>query len=39
VSVTAEIDAKALNKRYNQGWVQEKYDDLDKVIQRIKELK
>ena len=39
ISVTAEIDEKALNKRFNQGWVKEKFTDLEEVIKRLKELR
>lgn len=39
VSVTAEVDERALDKRLKQGWVGEKLDNLDKVVARIKELK
>ena len=36
ISVTAEIDSKALNKRFNQGWVKEKFSNLDDIVKRIK---
>ena len=37
VGVIAEINIKALEKRYNQGWLDEKYYDLDKLLSRIEE--
>jgi len=37
VSVTAEINPKAAEKRYEQGWVDELHTDLDALIPRIKE--
>ncbi|CAN5372802.1 urocanate hydratase [soil metagenome] len=37
VSVIAEINPKATSTRHSQGWVDEVYDDLDKLILRIKE--
>lgn len=37
VSVIAEINPKATQTRHSQGWVDEVYDDLDKLIVRIKE--
>lgn len=37
VGVTAEINPKAAQKRYEQGWVQELTDDLDHVLKRIEE--
>ena len=36
VSVTAEINPKAAQKRYEQGWVDELHDNLDQLIPRIK---
>ena len=36
VSVTAEINPKAAQKRYDQGWVDEMEGDLDKLIPRIR---
>ena len=35
VSVTAEINPLAAQKRYDQGWVDELHDDLDELIPRI----
>ncbi len=37
VSVIAEINPKATQVRHEQGWVDEVYDNLDKLIPRIKE--
>ncbi len=37
VSVTAEINPKAAEKRYQQGWVDELHSDLDELIPRIRE--
>ena len=37
VSVTAEINPKAAQKRYDQGWVDELHTDLEELIGRIKE--
>ena len=37
VSVTAEINPKAANKRFEQGWVDELHSSLDELIPRIKE--
>ena len=36
VSVTAEINPKAAEKRYAQGWVDELHDNLDELIPRIR---
>ncbi|MBQ6208525.1 MAG: urocanate hydratase [Prevotella sp.] len=36
VSVTAEINPLAAGKRYEQGWVDELYTDLDKLIPAIR---
>jgi urocanate hydratase len=35
VSVVAEINPQALQKRYEQGWVDEVYSDLDELIIRM----
>ena len=35
VSVTAEINPKAAQKRYEQGWVDELHENLDQLIPRI----
>ena len=37
VSVIAEINPKATQKRYEQGWVDEVYDSLDALLPRIRE--
>tara|TARA_Y100000994_G_C15703961_1_gene446541 strand:- start:486 stop:2480 length:1995 start_codon:yes stop_codon:yes gene_type:complete len=39
ISVTAEINKKALYKRYEQGWIDEITSDLDRLVKRIKNLK
>ncbi len=36
VSVTAELNAKAVHTRHSQGWVDEVFDNLDTLIPRIK---
>ena len=36
VSVIAEINPKAVEKRYEQGWVDEKHTNLDELIERIR---
>ncbi len=35
VGVVAEINPKAVHTRYSQGWVDEVYTDLDKLMERI----
>ncbi len=37
VGVVAEINPKAVQTRYSQGWVDEVYTDLDKIVERVKE--
>jgi len=37
VGVIAEVNIKPINIRYKQGWVNEVYNNLDKLIKRIKE--
>ncbi len=37
VSVIAEINPEAIQKRYQQGWLNESYTDLPKLLLRIKE--
>lgn len=37
ISVTAEVDLKAANKRHSQGWVDIVSSDLDLVISKVKE--
>ena len=36
VSITAEINAKAVKTRHSQGWVDEVFDNLDQLIARTK---
>lgn len=36
VSITAEINPKAVSKRHEQGWVDEVYSSLDQLIQRAR---
>lgn len=37
ISVIAEIDPAALNKRLKQGWIDEACNDLDQLITRVRE--
>lgn len=37
VSIVAEINPKVVQKRYEQGWVDEVHTDLDKLIARVRE--
>lgn len=37
VSVTAEINPAAVEKRHSQGWVDEVYTDLNKLLERIRQ--
>ena len=37
VSITAEINIAAAEKRYNQGWVDELHTSLDELIPRVKQ--
>jgi len=37
VSITAEINPKAVHTRHSQAWVDEVYDNLDVLIPRVKE--
>ena len=39
ICIVAEINKFALHKRHEQGWVDEIYDDLDKIIDRAIEAK
>ncbi len=34
VGIIAEVNQKAVHTRYSQGWVNEVYDDLDKLLER-----
>ena len=36
ICLVAEINHKALNKRYEQGYLDERYTSLDDVIKRVK---
>lgn len=36
VTVCAEVNVKALDKRHEQGWVNEKISDLDKLVERVR---
>jgi urocanate hydratase len=38
VSVVAEVNPKAIRTRYEQGWVDEVYSDLKKLVSRIRQL-
>ncbi|HOO99001.1 MAG TPA: urocanate hydratase [Bacteroidales bacterium] len=38
-SVTAEVNPKAIEKRYAQGWIDEVYPDIDSLVRRIREVK
>ena len=37
VSITAEINPNATQKRYQQGWVDELHDNLDELFSRVRE--
>ncbi len=37
IGVVAEVNPQAVKKRHSQGWVDEVYTDLDKLLVRIKE--
>jgi urocanate hydratase len=36
ICLVAEINEKAINKRHAQGWLDEKYDNLDQLIKRAR---
>lgn len=36
ITVVAEINEKALDKRHKQGWVKEKIVDLEVLIQKVR---
>ena len=38
VSVVAEINPKAIRTRYQQGWVDEVYSDMKKLVSRVREV-
>ena len=35
ICIIAEVNAKAIRKRLSQGWVDEVYDDLDALLERV----
>ena len=37
ISVIAEVNPKALKTRYSQGWVDEVFTDLGKLVERVRE--
>jgi urocanate hydratase len=37
ISVIAEVNPKAIQTRYSQGWVNEVFTDMDKLIRRVKQ--
>ncbi len=39
ITVVAEVNAKATNKRHEQGWVDEVIGDLDQLVKRVQEAK
>lgn len=39
ISVVAEVNAKAIHTRHSQGWVDEVFDDLDALCQRVRQAK
>lgn len=39
ITVCAEVNTKALDKRHEQGWINEKISDLDELVKRIREAK
>jgi urocanate hydratase len=39
ICVVAEINPKAIQKRYQQGWVDEVYEDMEQLIIRLREAK
>ena len=39
VGIIAEVSYEALKKRHDQGWVKEIFDDVEKLIVRVKEAK
>jgi urocanate hydratase len=36
ICIVAEINPKAVHTRFSQGWVDEVYDDIDQIIERIR---
>ncbi len=39
VSITAEVNPKAAQKRHEQGWVDEIYTNLDQLLDRVKQVR
>ena len=39
IGIIAEVNPKAVEKRHSQGWVDEVYDDLNELIERIEKAK
>ena len=39
ISVVAEVNPKATNTRHSQGWVDEKIEDLDELVERVRKAK
>jgi len=39
ISVIAEVNPKAIKKRFSQGWVDEVIEDIDKLVTRVKRAK
>lgn len=39
IGIIAEINPKAIHTRHSQGWVDEVYSDLDKLVERVKNAK
>src|SRR5699024_5708523 len=39
ITICAEVNKKALNKRHEQGWVNEKISDLDELVKRVRKAK
>lgn len=39
VTVVAEVDGAALDKRFQQGWVNEKISDVEQLVARVKAAK
>ena len=37
ICVVAEVNPMAIEKRHSQGWVDEVYDDIERIIQRLEE--
>ncbi|MFM6946366.1 MAG: urocanate hydratase [Flavobacteriales bacterium] len=37
ISITAEVNPKAVHTRHSQGWVDEVYDNLDALCQRVRD--